>query len=148
MTGWAIDDAVNASHLCFEAWLEQRGGNAEKIQAVESVKEFIQEHGESRFFSLLGISDVHEDLSSKTSNRVGYRIEDKTEDNIEVKLAVFPNQFYKLCGGLDPSFVVRVLADKGFLEYEVFQNEKRLQKRIRINGTRHRMYIIKPTILE
>ena len=51
LTGWAEGEALSAAGVCFQAWIDRRGGygNREADKAVEAVQRFIEQHGESRF---------------------------------------------------------------------------------------------------
>ncbi|WP_271839955.1 DUF927 domain-containing protein [Commensalibacter communis] len=145
LTGWEAAQATQSCKTCFEAWLDHRGGaeNEEVIQAIDNVREYIQTHGESRFSLLMGSNAFEEDITSKTANRVGYRKQDLTTK--EVEYWVFPNKWKELCGGLDGAFVARILSERGYLLRE---NEKRLQKRMRIGKNQYRMYVLTNKLLE
>lgn len=51
LTGWATGDARRAIGICFEAWLNHRGGltSKEETQIVEQVRLFYEQHGDARF---------------------------------------------------------------------------------------------------
>jgi putative DNA primase/helicase len=52
---WPRGEAVRAAAACFRAWLRARGsvGAGEDARAVTQVRAFIEQHGESRFTTLL-----------------------------------------------------------------------------------------------
>lgn len=146
LTGWEAAQATQACKTCFEAWLDYRGGseNEEVMQAIDNVREYIQTHGESRFSLLVGSNTIEEDVTSKTTNRVGYRKRDDTSK--EWEYWIFPQKWKELCGGLDGAFVARVLSEKGFLDRG--SEHKSFQKRVYINNSRKRMYVLTDKIIE
>ena len=72
LTGWPTGEATNAAALCFNAWLEARGGsgNSEPAKMTRQVQAFLSANGESRFTLWHRAADDH---AGKTINRAGFR---------------------------------------------------------------------------
>ena len=89
-----------------DRWIELRGGTepAEARQAVESVRLFIEQHGEARFAS------VDDADARPVANRAGYR----KGSGAEREWWVLPEVWRaEICAGHDAQFVARVLAERG-----------------------------------
>ena len=109
ITGWPLDEAVQAAGACFQAWLSARGGaeRQEDKAALAQIRRFFELHGESRFSAWDG-DDVR-----TVANRAGVRR--LTTEGLEFH--VFPEVFKtELCAGFDPRQVARLLAEKGWIK--------------------------------
>ena len=115
---WPEGEALEAGHVCFRAWLENRGGaGAHEVGAIISqVKYFMEQHGESRFTPWDAEKGAH------TVNRAGFK---KAIDGDLVgrnghegwEYYVLPETFIKeLCSGFDKKLVIQVLREHGYLE--------------------------------
>jgi uncharacterized protein (DUF927 family) len=137
ITPWNAGEATAAAKWAFEAWMAQRGGAepAEVRQAIDQVRLFIEQHGESRF------ENVDGDGPSIVNNRAGWR----TGKGENRKWYVAP-QVWKaeICVGLDPTFVARVLAERGFLRHAA----DGYQAVVKIAGQSKRVYALLPDIIE
>ena len=81
----------------------------EEQVAIDQVKIFFEQHGESRFSSWS--SDPVDE--SKTINRVGFR---RKNEEGEVEFYVFPNAFRnEICSGLDYRYVEKFCIKEDFL---------------------------------
>lgn len=116
---WEPNEALNAAAAAFKAWLAARGGigAAEDVQAIRTVRRFIEQHGESRF-TLVGPgmaqSDEDEVRSARpTLNRVGFR-----RENADGGEFLFLPETWQaeVCKGLDPARAAAALYAAGFLE--------------------------------
>lgn len=108
VTGWQPGEAMAAAGICFQSWLETRGGagNQESKSVLSHVKAFFESHEESRF------TDFADSSSRPTFNRAGYR---RTGDNGEVEYLVFPEAFKEICTGYDPKMVSKALVSAGWI---------------------------------
>lgn len=72
LTGWPEGEATRAARICFNAWLESRGGsgNSEVTSILRQVQAFMEANSEGRFTLCHRAGDDH---SSKTLSRVGFR---------------------------------------------------------------------------
>jgi len=131
LTGWRRSEAREAAAWALKAWLSNRGGAepAEVRQAVEQVRLFIEQHGDSRF-------DPADNTEAKPSpNRAGWR---KGEG--EDRLWFIPPESWKseICAGLDAGFVARTLAERGLIE----RASDGLQPVRKIGGSNKRVYVV------
>jgi putative DNA primase/helicase len=137
LTGWREGEARDAAAWALKRWIEGRGGTepAEVRQAVETVRHFIEAHGEARFDSL-------DDTDARpVPNRAGWR-KGAGEDR---RWLILPEVWKQdVCAGLDPKFVASVLADRGALARGSDGNV-RVE---RIAGTTKRVYVITPQIFD
>jgi putative DNA primase/helicase len=132
---WSESEAAHAARVCFESWLESRGGagSAEAMQAIRRVRRFIEEHGESRFARW-----DHAAGDRPTVRRAGFHRSDG-ERNLFV---VFPETFKEeICAGLDSRFVARLLRDRGIL---LPDGDGRVTRGMRLPGFAKsaRMYVL------
>jgi uncharacterized protein (DUF927 family) len=139
VTPWREGDVRNASAWALAQWIERRGGlePAEVAQAIETVRHFIEAHGEARF-------DNIDDLDARpVSNRAGWR-----RGAGEDRRWLFPPEVWKqdVCAGLDAQFVACVLTDprRGMLE----RGGDGYAKVERIAGRSQRVYAVTPRIFE
>lgn len=108
ITSWPEREAMGAAAACFEAWLNARGstGPQEEQAALDQVRRFFELHAESRF-------TPWDALEARTINRAGFRRFDDGETEYFVFTEVFKTE---ICAGLAPTFVARILADRGWLK--------------------------------
>lgn len=149
ITGWEEGEALKAAEICFQAWLNQRGGdgNQEETVMLNQVRNFFELHGESRFtdWNRTVVDDNH---APKTINRAGYRKHTDAKDENgnpiytgdfhgdgtektcrDTEYYVLPTIFEnEICKGLDYRVVCRLLASRGVLkkEGESFKRKERL----------------------
>lgn len=109
ITGWAKGQSNWAADVCFNAWLEERGGSGshEEDQALETVRSRLLEHYNSRFVA----SDFSGNSNSHYANVWGYC----ENDGLYVYISAFKEH---ICAGLDPKYVMQMLASKGFIKFE------------------------------
>ncbi len=110
---YKVGEAFEAVGTCFQAWLEERGGNGnyEAEEAIKQVCSFIETHHSSRF-EVMG-EENSEPAKDKIMNQVGYKR--KTSEG-SYEFLIFPQTFDKeICKGLNPKFVKETLADRGLL---------------------------------
>jgi uncharacterized protein (DUF927 family) len=137
ITMWAPGEAREAAQWALTRWIEARGGTepAEVREAIEQVRLFIEQHGESRFARL-------DDPDSRPiANRAGWRKGSGAE-----REWLIPSTTWKaeICRGLDPKLVARVLAERGMLE----RASDGLQPVRKIEGVNTRVYIVKANIFD
>jgi putative DNA primase/helicase len=132
---WQQGDALEAARRCFSDWFDIRGGaEAGEVQiAIAQVRLFIQQHGESRFESTsMPDRPVH--------NRAGWRRGDGPD-----RQWLIPSETWKseVAVGLNPSFVARLLSERGMLKRasDGFQCVERIQ------GLAQRVYVLTAAIL-
>jgi putative DNA primase/helicase len=137
LTPWHQGGAREAAAWALRRWIELRGGTepAEARQALEQVRLFIEQHGESRFESL-------EDGDARpVINRAGWRKGSGAERRWYVPPEIWRSE---ICNGLDAIFVARSLADRGLL---ATQPSGDLQSVVRVQGTAKRAYVLTAEIL-
>jgi uncharacterized protein (DUF927 family) len=137
ITPWKKGVATAAAKWTFQRWLAQRGGGeaAEIRQAVETVRLFIEQFGESRFDPL----DVAE--FRPAINRAGWR---RGSGSMEEWL--IPPETWKseVCHGLDPIVVARTLAERQMLK----RATDGFQCVVKIDGTARRVHVITTQIFD
>ncbi len=131
LTGWRQGEARKAAVWAFKAWLSHRGGAepGEVRQAIERVRLYIEQHGDSRF-------DPLDNLEARPSpNRAGWR---KGEG--EEREWFIPPETWKceICAGLDAAFVARSLAQRGIIR----RAPDGFQRVERISGDPKRVYVV------
>lgn len=102
-------EAFEAAGICFQAWIEERGGtdNYEAKEAIKRVRSFIETNHSSRFETIqeLGVQRV--------INQAGYKR--KTYEG-PYEYFIFTETFdTEVCKGMHSVSVKRILADHGFL---------------------------------
>jgi putative DNA primase/helicase len=142
---WPEDEAANAAASCFKSFLQQRGttGARETLIALQQVRKFFQNHGNSRFQDW----DSHDSL---TINRAGFKKHEKSPDGqiIRTEFFVFPDVFRtEICAGMDAGFVAKELVTRNYLIPGSDGKRCPLQ---RLPGTQQpsRMYHFSSSILE
>ena len=140
ITGWEAGEAYQATTNCFNNWLITQGDithTKEHKQAIDRIRQFIEQHGLSRFDDL----DAHSSLTGSTSNRAGIR---KMNDG-KMFYYFFPSTFKnEVCKGLDYRSVLNALKIDGFLKY---QPNRLSHLSPSFEGSRKVSYAVKDTIL-
>jgi putative DNA primase/helicase len=112
LTGWAAGAAGDAAKICFDAWLDGRGGarNQERAAILHAVRDFLERHGESRF------QPMHaRDYDRTINNRAGFYDKHATADDGTV-FYVLPSTFTgEMCKGKPSRSVAKVLIAEGWL---------------------------------
>lgn len=112
---WSRGEATRAAKVCFQAWLEERGGTqaAEDREAIEQVRTFIEEHGDSRF-ALLGTPNGEgENAQTRTNYRAGFR---RFMEEGGTEYLFLPGAWKKeVCKGIDPKRAAQALRNAGYL---------------------------------
>ncbi len=109
LTGWKPGAALQAARVCFEAWLDNRGGAGaqEEKTALTQVAQFFELHGESRFTAL--------DSNSQrvTTNRAGFK---RTATGGTAEYFVLPEVWRsEVCTGIDARYVARLCVKRGLI---------------------------------
>lgn len=125
LTGWEKGEAIRAALACFRAWLGRRGGpgTLEEKKALEQVLHFLEAHGEARFAS----TDPR-DLRV-TPNRAGFRRVEGDATEYLIFQEVFKRE---VCEGFDPTYVARLLRDRGLLRTD--DASRLIVKRNKVRG--------------
>ncbi len=135
---WQSREAWNAAAWALAQWIEGRGGTepAEVRQAIEQVRLFIEQHGESRFEPL-------DDTDARpVSNRAGWRRGSGSDREWMIPPEVWKSE---ICNGLDSTMVARTLAERGMLlrqDMRVFQSVRK------IGGANKRVYVLTASIFD
>lgn len=110
---WEPGDARRAAERCFQDWLTNRetNGGIDAERAIAQVRQFLGEHGASRFQSL---SEAN--TPERISHRAGFRRKDSDGG---VEYLVLPDVFKaEVCRGLNHKSVLVELERRGFLKRE------------------------------
>lgn len=166
VTGWKQGESEVAAFMCFEDWLNERGGagNSEEAKALAQVRAWFEAHQNSRFEWWHRVMDDH---SPKTSNMAGYkRLVDgdgkpaktyKKEDgewvansdnclfNWYVMREVFEQE---ICKGFKPKTVARLLLDRGVIEGSNDGKEFTVSRRLPASDRTQRCYLFKTAVIE
>lgn len=128
ITVWEAGQSNWAALICFNEWLESRGGSEshEETQAIDTVRGRIIENSSARFIHDNG--QPHNGAIWGTEGGDGYFVLTKAFDE-------------HLCAGLDPKYVAKLLNEMGALS----GSGGRLNKTKRINGNNERCYHILPS---
>ena len=166
VTGWKQGEAEVAAFMCFEDWLNERGGagNSEEAKALAQVRAWFEAHQNSRFEWWHRVMDDH---SPKTSNMAGYkRLVDsegkpaktyKKEDGewVENSDNCFLNWFVmrevfeqEICKGFKPKTVARLLLDRGVIEGSSGGKEFTVSRRLPASDRTQRCYLFKTAVIE
>ena len=134
---WNPGDARRSAEWVFRRWLEKRGGAsapAEVRQAIETVRRFLQTHGESRFEPLDRCPLLAEEVAAPiVYNRAGWR-----EGSGSGRRWYIPKESWAdICGDLDPTLVAGALDDAGLLIGQA-SSGRMITKKIR--GSSMRVY--------
>ncbi|WP_459987536.1 DUF927 domain-containing protein, partial [Komagataeibacter kakiaceti] len=147
---WRQGEAFDAAGACFRSWLSERGGAGatEDKQAIEQVRAFIEEHGESRFTNLgpgtEGEMVANENI--RTNYRVGFKRRIGTPEGDQWQYLMLPEMFRKeVCKGLDAKRAARALCGAGYL---LPDQSGRMSQSVRLPDMgRSRVYVIGSTIM-
>jgi putative DNA primase/helicase len=119
------------------ARIDRRGGTepAEVRQAIEQVRLFIEQHGESRF-------DPLDDTDARpVSNRAGWRKGSGLHREWLIPPEVWKSE---ICNGLDSTLVARTLAERGMLR----RGPDKFATVAKIGGQSKRVYALTAAILD
>jgi putative DNA primase/helicase len=133
---WETGEATQAAAICFEAWLNERGGiGAGEVQAaIRQVRAFFEQHGTSRF------PEIRDEL--RTINRCGWRRRDGTGWEFLVLPEACKSE---VCRGMDGEMAAKALADRSLLK----RDGKNLTCKVTIpEHGRPRVYVISGALLE
>jgi putative DNA primase/helicase len=135
---WPSGAAREASAWALARWIELRGGTepAEARQAIETVRLFIERHGEARF------APADDADARPVTNRAGFR----KGSGADREWWVLPEVWRKeVCAGQEATFVARTLARAGMLRTQA----EGLQCNVRVGGSNTlRAYVITGAILD
>lgn len=112
---WSRGEATRAAKVCFQAWLDERGGTqaAEDREAIEQVRTFIEEHGDSRFALLGSPNGEGENAQTRTNYRAGFR---RFMEEGGTEYLFLPGAWKKeVCKGIDPKRAAQALRNAGYL---------------------------------
>jgi len=111
ITGWQEGVASEAALTMFKRWLDDRGnsGKSEGHKLVAQVRQFFENHSESRF-SLLK-PDAH-DNSRPVSQRVGFKHQGTDGD----EYYVLPESFKLICQGFPLKQAIKTLTSEKLLK--------------------------------
>jgi len=148
---WSQGEATRAAAACFKAWIDGRGGiePAEERAALAAVRYFLELHGNNRFELMNkdgkaktnGYGDV---IELKTQPRAGFR---RADNYGGTEYFILPEVWKnEVCRGLDPIFVARILAERGFLKKDS-QGKFQIQQRLPTSNNSARCYKVTSDIL-
>ena len=114
ITGWEEEEAIKAIKICFQDWLNSRGGtnSQEELQIISQVKEFFQKNSSGcRLISWSNCSN------SKTINKAGfYKTNNFGDNKRKVEFFIETEIFKKeICEGLNHRQVAKVCVKKDWL---------------------------------
>jgi putative DNA primase/helicase len=137
VTPWEKGEAHEAAAWALDQWITQRGGTepAEIRQAVEQVRLFIEQHGESRFAAPDG------DDARPVNNRAGWRKGSGTDREWWVSPEVWR---VEVCDGIDAKVAAKTLAERGMLRRQA----DKLQCTVKVEGLAKRAYVLTAAILQ
>jgi len=128
VVSWEAALPADAARVCFEAWLESRGGvgKREDQQAVEKLRSFISRHGSSRFqdwTDIVAADGDQTDLGARPPterhaivNRAGWRRWTKESGGLFAwRYFVLPDAMRELLDGLDFRPAVKSLVEAGHI---------------------------------
>ena len=153
---WTAGETTAGVARCFADWLKERGGmgSLEAIEAVATVRQFIEVNGNSRFEKMLDPNEagMAVPVDRQVMNRAGFRKvriiknTDGKEVDADTTYFVFRESWKaEICAGLDPGFVARVLADRGILRKDADGKFTRSERLPGIEG-KTRCYVISSNI--
>ena len=138
---WEPGEALKAAKICFDAWLDARGGvePAEVRDGINAVKAFLSANGTSRFLA------AWEDRAdeARIPNLAGFRR--KVGDSIEYLITT--DAWPEIAAGFDPKSLAAALADRNLLVLPSSGPHRAKMVRIPGHGNR-RVYHISPDLLE
>lgn len=135
ITGWLEGDALAAATGAYQAWLQHRGGGqAEDRQILQSVRDFILLHGDSRFSEL---SDFDSLRDRPVRDRAGY-----WRDDSDGRTYLFNSPALReAVAGHDLTSALDTLDRAGWI---VERDTGRRNKRVKVAGTVVPLYAIRP----
>ncbi|MBO9454631.1 DUF927 domain-containing protein [Paracoccus sp. R12_1] len=138
--------------IALTAWLEERGSRSslEELNAMKTVRLFLETHGEARFRPVNAIEEDDCDVDGREVerpiiNRAGFRTTTKDGDSVWY---IFPEVWRsEVCKGQNPQLVAKVLKERGVL---MSGEERHYAKKVRIPGMANssRFYCISAKIFE
>ena len=134
---WQPGEALDAAAWALGKWIEGRGGTepAEVRQAIEQVRLFIEQHGESRFEAL-------DDTDARAvNNRAGWRRGGGSDREWMVPPEVWKSE---ICNGLDSTIVARTLAGRGMLR----RGPDQFATVVKIGGQSKRVFVLTSAIID
>jgi putative DNA primase/helicase len=134
---WRVGEARDAAEWALGQWIDGRGGTepAEVRQAIEQVRLFIEQYGESRFEAL-------DDPDARlVSNRAGWRKANGPDREWMIPPEVWKSE---ICNGLDSTLVARTLAERGML----LRAGDGFQPVRKIDGANKRVYVVAASIFD
>jgi putative DNA primase/helicase len=134
---WQKGEARAVAAWALGQWIGGRGGTepAEVRQAIETVRLFIEQHGESRF-------DPLDDTDARpVNNRAGWR-----KGSGPHREWMIPPEVWKteICNGLDATLVARTLSERGML----LRAADGFQPVRKIDGGSKRVYVVTANIFD
>lgn len=142
LTGWIEGEAVGAAVELFKAWRDFRGqGQTETRHILQSIHNFINRHGDSRFSELGNTHNENGEYSDQrliVRERAGYwkRVESG-------RIFMFNSEALQEAGnGYDLKFILRTLKDTGWI---IEHDKDKNSKRTRVEGQLLTLYWIMPT---
>ncbi len=138
---WPDGEATRAAAVCFQAWLDARGGTgaAEITAGLAQVRHFFALHGESRFSRF---SDDNGDRP--TINRAGFRRDD---GNGGTEFFVLPAVWREeICRGFDAHALARELVTREVLIPDAHDGKAQSRHRLPAAGVR-RVYHVAAAVL-
>ena len=135
LTGWKEGDAINAAITAFQSWRKYRGtGKTEDRQILQAVRDFILQHGDSRFSKLC--NSTSENLHTK--NRAGWW----KESDIDERVYLFnAPALREAVPGFEITKILDVLQKAGWITEH--DKDKR-SKKTTVNGSKTNFYYIRP----
>jgi uncharacterized protein (DUF927 family) len=140
---WPEGEAMWAAGVCFQAWIETRGGTGalEASRGVAQVRRFFQENGRSRF------EGAGDNLSgAQIRDRAGFRKQVETLGEEGWEYLAFPETFtHEICAGFDSKALARELVRLGLLLPGTDGKTSRL---VKLPGMKKsRFYVFTPAVL-
>ena len=171
VTGWKQGEAEVAAFMCFEDWLNERGGagNSEETKALVQVRAWFEAHQNSRFEWWHRVMD---DRSPKTSNMAGYKrlvdqngkpaktyvkeLEDGQETWVDNKESCFMSWYVmrevfeqEICKGYNHKTVARLLLERGIIQGGGKDGKEAASKvRFPAHKDTQRCYVFKTSVIE
>jgi putative DNA primase/helicase len=161
ITHWKPQDASHAAYTCLNAWIDSRGGlaNRDELDAIRHVREMIAMNQRGRYIAW---ERTHDSKAPNVPNALGWRRKLSAAGNIieqydenatgdgerEVEYVhdstVFKREF---CNGKDADFVLKMLKARGHLRHDKDRNTSSV--RLPGIGTRatSRCVVIRSSIL-
>ena len=109
ITGWLPGEAYKAALICFQSWLQEKGGvgDLEEKRLIEQTLSFFEAHVSSRFFNLDGFGD------QRINNLAGYKRKVENDLVYYVTPAVFKHE---ICKGFNRNYAVEILQKNNLLQ--------------------------------